>query len=512
MSSAHEAILLLDHGSRDPDAKIEFDEIARALQARVDLNVYPAFLELAEPPVLDQLEALARAGVQKVWGLSAFLLPAGHVKSDLPTALTEAKRDFGIEIEYGKPLGLHPSLLFALRERLREARANLPQCENQEVAVLVVGRGASDPDANSEVAKLARLMYEGGECGYAHTAFVSIAKPSVAEGLAQCAALGAKQIILLPFFLCTGLLIQRIQKQAEEWAVARDDVQVAVASHLGAHPQVIDALVDRLGELRLGENRSIWCDRCKFRAPLPGHEHSVGAALTSDDAHGLRHSHSHGHTHAHDLNIIARATGVELRGDAITKRSFEIIEAELRSNCVNVPQAHLGIIKRVIHTTADFEYAELLQFSERAIEAGRTALDAQSKIICDVRMVQSGLTKLGERTLCFVDDPNVWDESNATGETRSVLGLRKALMQAPNAIVVIGNAPTALWETLRLVDAGKAKPLLIIGVPVGFVDAVESKAALGQRADVEWIITRGRKGGSGVAAAIVNALIREYHE
>lgn len=503
-----EAILLLDHGSRDPEAKTEFDQIAAALQARCDLPVYPAYLELAEPAVLDQLDALASAGIRKVWALSSFLLPAGHVKSDLPTALREAQSAFGLDIEYGKPLGLHPRLLFALRDRWREALMGLPPIANEDTAVLVVGRGASDPDANGEVAKLARLMFESGECGYAQTAYVSIARPSVVEGLAQCAALGAKQIVVLPFFLCTGLLMQRIRRQAEEWAAARPDVRLSVASHLCPHPGVIEALLDRLSELRTDEERSIWCDCCKFRSALPGHERSVGVATTSDHAHGLRHSHSHAHNppHSHPPD----SSGLRGTPEAITHRSFEIIDTELQARHVHLSEDRWGVVRRAIHTTADFEYADLLEFSEGAIEAGRLALASQAIVICDVRMVQTGLTGLAERTLCYVDDEEVRAESQATGETRSALGLRKALAQAPAAIVVIGNAPTALWETLRLIDSRAAKPLLVVGMPVGFVGAEESKEALRQRTDVEWIITRGRKGGSGVAAAIVNALLAEH--
>ncbi|MBI3761116.1 MAG: precorrin-8X methylmutase [Chloroflexi bacterium] len=505
-----EAILLLDHGSRDPEAKIEFEQIADALRVRCGLPVSPAYLELAEPPVLDQLKALAKAGIRKVWALSAFLLPAGHVKSDLPAALSEARREFGLEIEYGKPLGLHPALLLALRDRWREAASGLPTMTKEDTAVLIVGRGSSDPDANGEVAKLARLVFESGECEFAQTAYVSIARPFAPEGLAQCAALGAKQIVVLPFFLCTGVLVRRIRQQAEAWAAAYPAVRVATADHIGLHPGVLEALLERLTELRSGEDRSIWCDRCKFRAALPGHEHSLGAAITSDHTHGLRHSRSHAALAPSPSPQGER--GEAMRPEEITRRSFEIIDAQLRTRGIGLPTSleQRAILRRVIHTTADFEYADLLEFSAGVIEAGRAALASGAVVICDVRMVQMGLTGLEGRVLCFVDDETVRAESRATGETRSALGLRKALVQAPEAIVVIGNAPTALWETLRLIDSGAARPRLVLGVPVGFVGAAESKEALRQRADVEWIITRGRKGGSGVAAAIVNVLMTEH--
>src|SRR5713226_3875015 len=357
-----EAILLLNHGSRDPDAKVEFTRMARDLQARCDLPVQAAYLELAEPSVLDQLETLAQAGVRKVWALSAFLLAADHVKSDLPTALTKARREFGVEIEYSKPLGLHPQLLFAMRDRWHETLRGLPAIAKEETGVLVVGRGTSDPDANCEVAKLARLMYETGECGYAQSGYVSIARPTVEEGLTQCAAQGLKQVVVLPFFLCTGVLLKRIQQQTKVWAAARPDVRVVVAGHLGSHPGVIGALLDRLGQLRSGEDQSIWCDRCKFRLALPGHEHSAGAAITSDHDHGLRQGHSQSHSHSH----AALPTSIPSRHlatpETITQRSFEIVDAELEARGLSIPIDQHEIVRRVVHTTADFDYAHLLEF------------------------------------------------------------------------------------------------------------------------------------------------------
>lgn len=505
-----EAILLLNHGSRDPKAKVEFTQMAREFQARCDLPVQAAYLELAEPSVLDQLEALAQSGVRKVWALSAFLLPAGHVKSDLPAALMRARREFGVEIEYSKPLGLHPKLLSAMRDRWHAAVTGLPPMAKEETGVLVVGRGTSDPDANGEVAKLARLMYETGESGFAQSGYVSVARPTVEEGLTQCAAQGLKQIVVLPFFLCTGVLLKRIQQQVAAWAAARPDVRVVVAGHLGSHPGVIGALLDRLGQLRSGEDQSIWCDRCKFRLAMPGHEHSAGAAITSDHNHGLRQGLATAHSHSQAAPPPLVPTRHLATPETITQRSFEIIDAELEARGLSIPTQQHAIVRRVIHTTADFDYAHLLDFSPGAIEAGRAALASQELMICDVRMVQSGLTGLSGRTVCYVDDDGVRAESGMTGETRSAIAVRRALAQAPEAVVVIGNAPTALWEALRLIESGAARPALIIGVPVGFVGAEESKEALRRRAGVEWIITRGRKGGSGVAAAVVNALLAEY--
>lgn len=199
--------------------------------------------------------------------------------------------------------------------------------------------------------------------------------------------------------------------------------------------------------------------------------------------------------------------------DPITTESFRIVDGELAALGVQLPPFQQALVRRAIHSTADFELAHALRFHPAAIDAGIAALQGGTAVVADVQMVAVGIDRrrlhaLGGHVLCEVSGPATADAARAAGTTRSAAGVRRALEVVDDgAVVVIGNAPTALREVLRLVDAGTARPALVIGVPVGFVDATESKAALMERGDVPWIAVAGRKGGSPVAVALVNALL-----
>ena len=193
----------------------------------------------------------------------------------------------------------------------------------------------------------------------------------------------------------------------------------------------------------------------------------------------------------------------------IEKRSFEII-TELLGDRKLDPENE-PVIKRVIHTTADFEYADNLVFSPGAVTKGIEALKAGCHIVTDTSMVMSGINKtilgkLGGQVHCFIADPDVADGAKARGITRSAVSMEKAAKLDKPCIFAVGNAPTALIALHELMEAGKVKPTLIIGVPVGFVNVVESKELILQD-DVPFIVARGRKGGSNVAAAICNAML-----
>ena len=171
----------------------------------------------------------------------------------------------------------------------------------------------------------------------------------------------------------------------------------------------------------------------------------------------------------------------------------------------------LPIVKRLIHTTADFEYADLVRFGNGAIETGIDAISKGADIIVDVKMAEVGISrerlgKFGGEIRCFVADKDVRAEAQKNSMTKTAAGMRKALPFLDNSIVAIGNAPTALIELVRMIKDGNARPALVIGVPVGFVGAEESKDEL-MKLDVPYISIKGRKGGSTVAVAIVNALL-----
>lgn len=194
--------------------------------------------------------------------------------------------------------------------------------------------------------------------------------------------------------------------------------------------------------------------------------------------------------------------------DEIERRSMEIIESELS---VPIPPENKAVVKRVIHCTADFDYARNLVFSEGAVEKALSTLKGGCTIVTDTQMAKSGINKtaagkLGCEVLCFMSDPDVAEIAKKRGCTRAVASMEKASRLGGPLVFAIGNAPTALLRIREMMDEGTLRPELVIGVPVGFVNVVESKEAI-METNVPYIVAKGRKGGSNVAAAIVNALM-----
>ncbi|WP_425446717.1 precorrin-8X methylmutase [Dethiothermospora halolimnae] len=195
----------------------------------------------------------------------------------------------------------------------------------------------------------------------------------------------------------------------------------------------------------------------------------------------------------------------------IERTSFEIITEELGEKNNRFDEKTGKVVKRVIHTTADFEYGDIIKIHKDAIDNGIKALKNGSNIYTDTSMIRSGinkrrLSKLGGDIVNFVHDDDVREEAKKRGITRSMVSMEKACKDDNIKIFAIGNAPTALYTLIRLIKEGMEKPDLIIGVPVGFVGAEESKEEL-MKLDIPYIATKGRKGGSTVAAAIINAMI-----
>ena len=195
--------------------------------------------------------------------------------------------------------------------------------------------------------------------------------------------------------------------------------------------------------------------------------------------------------------------------EEIEKRSFEIIGEELGE--VKLDPLEEPVIKRVIHTTADFDYLENLKFSKDAVVKGMEALKKGAVIITDTQMARSGINKatleaLGGEAFCFMSDEDVAAAAKANGTTRATASMDKAASLDRPVIFAIGNAPTALVRLYELIQEGRLKPELIIGVPVGFVNVVESKELI-MELDIPYIVAKGRKGGSNVAAAICNAML-----
>ncbi len=193
----------------------------------------------------------------------------------------------------------------------------------------------------------------------------------------------------------------------------------------------------------------------------------------------------------------------------IEDRSFEIITEEL--GLLTLPEPEATVVKRVIHTTADFEYGRITEIHPHAIPSGLAALAKGCSIYCDTHMIEAGINKrvlksLGCDIYTYIDQEEVIAQAKAEGITRSIVGINKAATDERTAIYVIGNAPTALVRLSELIEAGKVRPALVIGVPVGFVGAAESKDII-KKTGVPYIVTNGRKGGSTVAVAILNAIM-----
>lgn len=193
----------------------------------------------------------------------------------------------------------------------------------------------------------------------------------------------------------------------------------------------------------------------------------------------------------------------------IEKRSFEIITEELGARKID-PEFEL-VVKRVIHTTADFDYYDNMAFSEHAVQKMMEAIRAGCDIVTDTTMAMSGINKktlaqFGGQVHCFIGDADVADEAKQRGVTRSLVSMEKAAKLNKPLIFAVGNAPTALYSICDLYRAGKLNPEMVIGVPVGFVNVVEAKEEV-MKTIPNYIVARGRKGGSNVAAAIVNAAL-----
>ncbi|MFM9447422.1 sirohydrochlorin chelatase [Streptomyces acidiscabies] len=307
MTTPPPALLIAGHGTRDDAGAEAFRDFVRELGRRnPQLPVAGGFIELSPPPLGDAVTELVEQGVRRFAAVPLMLVSAGHAKGDIPAALArEKERHPGISYTYGRPLGPHPALLAVLERRLEEAlggsSARTPE-DRADVMVLLVGRGSTDPDANAEVYKAARLLWEGRGYAGVETAFVSLAAPDVPSGLDRCVRLGARRIVVLPYFLFTGILPDRVRHQTEGWAAAHPEVEVFSADVIGPEPELLDLVMERYAEAVQGDIR-MNCDSCVYRIALPGFEDKVGAAQQphfhpDDDGHH-HHGHSHGHSHSH---------------------------------------------------------------------------------------------------------------------------------------------------------------------------------------------------------------------
>ena len=304
--------MVCGHGSRDEGAVAEFEKLAVAIRDRADgIPVEYGFLEFATPVIKEGLAALVDQGVTDVLAVPGMLFAAGHAKNDIPSVLnTWAAGADGIDIRYGRELAIDLKMLRAAADRIQEALdAAGDDVPIEETMLVVVGRGASDPDANSNVAKVMRMLWEGFGFGWGETAYSGVTFPLVEPGLEHAAKLGYRRIVVFPYFLFTGVLVRRIYDYTDAVAARHPDIEFIKAPYLNDHPMVIETFMERIDEIRSGEN-NMNCQLCKYREQVLGFEAEVGLAQESHhhhvegigtgDAHGHDHDHDHAHGHSHD--------------------------------------------------------------------------------------------------------------------------------------------------------------------------------------------------------------------
>jgi sirohydrochlorin cobaltochelatase len=317
-------VMVCGHGSRDADAIGEFAQVAAGIAERLpQFPVRSGFLEFARPVIREGLEELRALGCRRILALPGMLFAAGHVKNDIPSVLNEyAARHPGLAIDYGRELAVEAKLLRAAAQRIEVAEARaLGKISREETLLMVVGRGTSDPDANSNIAKVARMLWEGMGFGWAEVCYSGVTFPLVGPGLEHAVKLGYRRIVVFPYFLFTGVLVKRIYRIADEMAARHPEIEFLKAEYLNDHPLVLDCFAERVEEALVGENK-MNCALCKYREqvlgfeaevglPQAGHHHHVEGIGTDRDRaangqvhdrhdHGHDHSHDHAHPHAHD--------------------------------------------------------------------------------------------------------------------------------------------------------------------------------------------------------------------
>jgi len=353
-------------------------------------------------------------------------------------------------------------------------------------AVLILGHGSPVSKANNTLLEVAEAVRMKGGYGIVQPAFLQFEHPNFAEAVDIIVGMGAQQIIVHPYFLYMGAHVTK-DLPFEIGTVKKKypDIEFILAPHLGYHEKLVDIAVERI--------ESVKNKKSEVRS-----QKSEGNRITPFPTSHI----------PHPTSQIAGQHPIEAE-------SFRIIGEQLDGS--RFSSLELPIVKRIIHTTADFEYAEIVRFGNNAIEAGMDAISKGADIIADVKMVAVGISKerldkFGGKVRCFVADEDVVCQAKMNNVTRTAMGIKKALSptshipHSTSKIVVIGNAPTALLELIKIIKTGHERPALVIGVPVGFVDAEESKEGL-MGLDVPYISIKGRKGGSTVAVAIVNALL-----
>ncbi len=334
-------VMICGHGSRSQAAVDEFKLLAEKLPAFLppDWVTDYGYLEFANPVLRVGLDNLREAGVDRIVAVPGMLFAAMHTKNDIPTVLNTYAAEHGIEVSYGRELGVDPKMIAAAGDRVRsavaQANSELGEVALEDTCLVVIGRGASDPDANGNVAKVARMLQEGLGFGWLEVGYSGVTFPLVEPVLTHTAKLGYKRIVVFPYFLFSGILIDRIYGFTDQVAAAHPEIQFVKAGYLGDHEKVLETFAERVTE-QLGETVPPTCATCKYRTQVLGFEAEVGLVqeshhhhvegqgasapgsnvdecalcdtfctgacrLEADHHHHHHdHDHDHGHSHSHD--------------------------------------------------------------------------------------------------------------------------------------------------------------------------------------------------------------------
>ena len=297
------AVLICGHGSRDPEAIREFERLAAALRSRLpEVDFAAGYLEFARPTIHDALAGLAARGARQILAVPGMLFAASHVKNDLPWEINSfAAGHTEIAVRFGRDLAIDPKLLMAAADRITAATP-VTSVARADTLLVVVGRGTNDPDANSNIAKVARMLWEGTGFGWAEAAFSGVAQPGVDVALARAVRLGFPRIVVFPYFLFTGILVKRIYAQTDDAAARFPGIEFVKAPYLRDHPAVLDAFCERIDELGSGQP-AMNCQLCKYRTQIIGYEAEAGAPQAGHHHHvrGIGTGPAgHHHLHPHD--------------------------------------------------------------------------------------------------------------------------------------------------------------------------------------------------------------------
>lgn len=278
------AILLIGHGSQDQEGAQQFDEMARQVAMKVEstvpLPVHRAFLEFAEPALGPYIDELTAQGVKKITAIPVMLLDAGHCMEDIPRVLHGAlHRHRSLVIEYGEHLGFHPALQEVLVRRLQ------PYPADSKTSVLLVGRGSSDPVANAHFYQISRMLWERTGYEWVENAFIGITFPRLETGLARLYRLGARRIVVVPYFLFTGALFKKIESIASRFAAEHKEAAVFVTQYFGLDEEVVGVVAERVTEAVAGTHTA---SDTGWMRTLAQHRYPYS------------HHHAHEHGHGHD--------------------------------------------------------------------------------------------------------------------------------------------------------------------------------------------------------------------